>query len=384
MFWLRWACATAMVVSSTANAQTEQQPAAVNSGAGGSAGFQGVVLSGQAARASVDGITVNISNTCFGTNLRHVSNPLSPISSVSVKLTLREKGALKTYTVKYPANVVTQAGNDAQVTQVSDVTAGVKAQYAGNSVRVVLPVNFTTKVDEEGNISNDFEAKLEAVSFEQVFAPGQKQGGEYMGYNGPLSASVYTSNSKDGKQYSVSAFFPGENGYCGGYFSPLMVFFDEKMPNFTAVTDFPLNPTGKTMWPEAGAPGAFIAVDRNGDGQITTEDELFGNQGDKFKNGFEALREFDSNKDNVIDKNDKDFAKLSLWFDKNGDGKVQKGELVPLKSRIESVSLKYDDSAVSGIADRAQIREKSTFVFVEKGKKKEGRVIDLWFSPKMK
>ncbi|WP_374027441.1 EF-hand domain-containing protein [Bdellovibrio bacteriovorus] len=384
MFWLRWACATAMVVSSTANAQTEQQPAAVNSGAGGSAGFQGVVLSGQAARASVDGITVNISNTCFGTNLRHVSNPLSPISSVLVKLTLREKGALKTYTVKYPANVVTQAGNDAQVTQVSDVTAGVKAQYAGNSVRVILPVNFTTTVDEEGNISNDFEAKLEAVSFDQVFAPGQKQGGAYMGYNGPLSASVYTSNSKDGKQYSVSAFFPGENGYCGGYFSPLMVFFDDKMPNFTAVTDFPLNPTGKTMWPEAGAPGAFIAVDRNGDGQITTEDELFGNQGDKFKNGFEALREFDSNKDNVIDKNDKDFAKLSLWFDKNGDGKVQKGELVPLKSRIESVSLKYDDSAVSGIADRAQIREKSTFVFVEKGKKKEGRVIDLWFSPKMK
>lgn len=384
MFWLRWACATAMVVSSTANAQTEQQPAAVNSGAGGSAGFQGVVLSGQAARASVDGITVNISNTCFGTNLRHVSNPLSPVSSVLVKLTLREKGALKTYTVKYPANVVTQAGNDAQVTQVSDVTAGVKAQYAGNSVRVILPVNFTTTVDEEGNISNDFEAKLEAVSFDQVFAPGQKQGGAYMGYNGPLSASVYTSNSKDGKQYSVSAFFPGENGYCGGYFSPLMVFFDDKMPNFTAVTDFPLNPTGKTMWPEAGAPGAFIAVDRNGDGQITTEDELFGNQGDKFKNGFEALREFDSNKDNVIDKNDKDFAKLSLWFDKNGDGKVQKGELVPLKSRIESVSLKYDDSAVSGIADRAQIREKSTFVFVEKGKKKEGRVIDLWFSPKMK
>ncbi|WP_374030776.1 hypothetical protein [Bdellovibrio bacteriovorus] len=125
-------------------------------------------------------------------------------------------------------------------------------------------------------------------------------------------------------------------------------------------------------------------MDRNGDGQITTEDELFGNQGDKFKNGFEALREFDSNKDGVIDKGDKDFAKLSLWFDKNGDGKVQKGELVPLKSRVESVSLKYDDSAVSGIADRAEIREKSTFVFVEKGKKKEGRVIDLWFSPKAK
>ncbi|WP_374030777.1 hypothetical protein [Bdellovibrio bacteriovorus] len=247
MFWLRWACATAMVVSSAANAQTEQQPAAVNSGAGGSAGFQGVVLSGQAARASVDGIVVNISNTCFGTNLRHVSNPISPHSVVEAHLTLREKGALKTYIVKYPAGkVVTTDQGDAPVTQLTDLPAGVKAEYAGKNVRIILPVNFTTKVDEEGNISNDFEAKLEAVSFKQTFAPG-KGGGEYMGSEGTLSATTYTSNSKDGKQYSISAFFPGENGYCGGFFSPLMVFFDDKMPNFTAVVDFPLNPTGKTM-----------------------------------------------------------------------------------------------------------------------------------------
>lgn len=381
MFMRKGLCAAAVLVASGAvSAQTEQQPAAVNSGAGGSAGFQGVVLSGQATRASSDGVTINVANTCFGTNLRHVSNPISPASDIEMQITMNIKGAMKTYTVVYPSDVVMRAGDSNVVVIKSDT---VKASYAGNNVRIVLPINFNTTVDEQGNISDDFEAKLEAIKFNQTFAPGRALQ-QYMGYNGPLSATVYTSGSKDGRQYSISAFFPGENGYCGGYFSPLMVFFDDKLPQFSASVDFPLNPTGKTMWPEAGAPGAFIAVDRNGDGLITTEDELFGNQGDKYKNGFEALREFDSNKDDVIDKKDKDFAKLLLWFDKNGDGKVQKGELVPLKSRIESVSLKYDASAVGSVADRAEIREKSTFVFKEKGKKKEGRVIDMWFSPKMK
>lgn len=380
MFMRKGLCAAAVLMASVAvSAQTEQQPAAVNSGAGGSAGFQGVVLSGQATRASSDGVTINVANTCFGTNLRHVSNPISPASQVKIKITMNVKGAMKTYEVLYPANIVMKAG-ETNVAVIKHDT--VKASYAGNNVRIVLPINFNTTVDEEGNISDDFEAKLEAITFEQVFEARQQQ--EFMGFNGPLSATVYTSGSKDGRQYSVSAFFPGENGYCGGYFSPLMVFFDDRLPLFSAAVDFPLNPTGKTMWPEAGAPGAFIAVDRNGDGLITTEDELFGNQGDKYKNGFEALREFDSNQDDVIDKKDRDFAKLLLWFDKNGDGKVQKGELVPLKSRIESISLKYDASAVSSVADRAEIREKSTFVFKEKGKKKEGRVIDMWFSPKMK
>lgn len=384
MFLLRWVCASALLATSV-HAETEQQPAAVNSGAGGSAGFQGVVLSGQATRASTAGVTVNVANTCFGTNLRHVSNPLSPNSKVEIKLQMKEKGTVKTYTVLYPANVVLKAGDESvQAVSASNITGGsATASYAGNNLRIILPVNFTTTVDEQGNISDDFEAKLESISFRQVFDPGHVAQ-EYMGKTGPLSATVNSSVSKDGKQYSVSAYFPGENGFCGGYFSPLMVFFDEKLPAFTSVVDFPLNPTGKTMWPEAGAPGAFIAIDRNGDGMIKTEDELFGNQGDKFKNGFEALREFDSNKDKAIDAKDKDFAKLSLWFDKNGDGKVQKGELVPLKSTIVSVSLNYDASAVSTVSDRAEIREKSTFVFMENGKKKEGRVIDLWFSPKMK
>lgn len=384
MVWFKWVCSSALVAS-VAPALADQ-PAAVNSGAGGTAGFEGIVLSGQASRLGEEGVTINISNTCFGTNLRHVSNPLAPDSRIKVQIVMQERGVRKNYTLSYPAKVTSSAGQSSVEDLSRDLTPGVRAQSSGNKVRVVLPISITTTLDEEGNIRDDFDAKLVALSFEQEFDPGAGAGAgrAYMGAEGKLSATVHTNPSKDGKQYDVAAFFPGQVGYCGGFFSPLMVFFDDKMPLFTSVVDFPLNPTGKTMWPEPGAPGAFIAIDRDGDGLITKVDELFGSEGEKYKNGFEALREFDSNRDEVIDGKDKDFAKLSLWFDKNGDGKVQKGELVPLRSRIQSVSLKYDASAVGAVADRAEVREKSTFVFVEKGKKKQGRVIDLWFSPEVK
>ncbi len=54
-----------------------------------------------------------------------------------------------------------------------------------------------------------------------------------------------------------------------------MVFFDEKRPEFTAEVDFPLSPMTKSYWPEKGSSGAFISFDTNGDGKITTSDELF-------------------------------------------------------------------------------------------------------------
>lgn len=383
MYIFKWLCLPLFIMS-VANA-AEQQPSAVNSGAGGGADFQGVVLSGQATRASQNGITINIANSCFGTNLRHVANPLAESSDIVFYVTLNDKGTVRLYKITYPAKVVTLNGVD-QVVELpaSAVEGGATASYAGNMVRINIPINFTTKVDEEGNIISDFDVKLQETRFEQKFTVGNGDRGQFMGTNGPLSGNVYTSNSADGKQYSISAFFPGENHFCGGYFSPLMVFFDEKRPLYNAVVDFPLNPSGKTMWPEKGSKGAFIAIDRNGDKKITTADELFGNQGDKYKNGFEALREFDSNKDGVIDAKDKDFGKLLLWFDKNGDGKVQAGELVPLKSRIKSISLKYDGSTANAMGNRAEVRERSTFIFVEKGKEKTGAVEDLWFSPEVK
>ncbi len=94
---------------------------------------------------------------------------------------------------------------------------------------------------------------------------------------------------------------------------------------------------------------AFLAVDRNGNGQIDSGLELFGDQ-QGAANGYEQLREFDSNGDGVIDRQDDDFDKLLLFRD-NGNGITEEGELLTLADAgIESLSLRYAqvDERVSG------------------------------------
>lgn len=369
--------------AASAFAQIVQQPSSVNSGVGANAGFQGVVLSGQVTRATQNAVVINVSNTCFGTNLRHVANPLSPLSSVRMNFTLNDKGTLKNYSVMYPAKLVMKSGSEDIVkVGASHVSpSNLNAQYTGNNLRITIPIPFEVTVTEAGEMSDNWNVQLASVNFEQVFEPGSGATGQYMGHNGVLSASISKSASKDGRQFNIGAQFPGEAGFCGGYFSPLMVFFDSQRPQFSAKVDFPLNPTGQTMWPEAGAPGAFIVFDRDGDGQIKTAEELFGAIEGKYKNGFESLREFDSNSDGLIDSRDVNFKKLKLWFDRNGNGKTDKKELVPLSTKIKSISLQYDASTTNGIQDRAEIRERSTFEFTEKGKLKKGVVADMWFAP---
>jgi hypothetical protein len=87
---------------------------------------------------------------------------------------------------------------------------------------------------------------------------------------------------------------------------------------------------------------AFLALDRNRDGQINSGSELFGDQNGA-ANGFEELRKLDSNGDGVINRTDRDYAQLLLWRD-NGDGKSDPGELISLaEAGIEEISLQYRD-----------------------------------------
>ena len=87
---------------------------------------------------------------------------------------------------------------------------------------------------------------------------------------------------------------------------------------------------------------AFLALDRNGNGAIDDGTELFGEQHGA-SNGFEELRKFDSNGDNVIDSRDKVFESLRLFRD-NGNGRTEPGELLSLREAgITSISLDYRD-----------------------------------------
>ncbi len=85
---------------------------------------------------------------------------------------------------------------------------------------------------------------------------------------------------------------------------------------------------------------AFLALDRDGDGRITSGKELFGDQNGA-ANGYEELRKLDSNHDGVINSLDRDFSKLVLFRD-NGNGLQEEGELIGLKEAgISEISLGY-------------------------------------------
>ena len=55
------------------------------------------------------------------------------------------------------------------------------------------------------------------------------------------------------------------------------------------------------------------------------------------KNGFESLKEFDSNNDGIIDEKDKEFTNLLLWQDKNGISETD--ELIKLSDKAEFANL---------------------------------------------
>lgn len=84
---------------------------------------------------------------------------------------------------------------------------------------------------------------------------------------------------------------------------------------------------------------AFLALDRNGNGFIDNGTELFGDstplafgqeEGGTAVDGFDALRQEDSNRDGWVDAGDANFGALRLWRDLNQNGISEPGELKTL------------------------------------------------------
>src|SRR5690606_12204869 len=186
------------------------------------------------------------------------------------------------------------------------------------------------------------------------------------------------------KSFTAQVKFPGREGFCGGYYSPLMLLFDEKIPHFTGGSLFPLygsEPGTRVHWPERNAPGYFLAHRPKGVKTVTSYKQLF-RQTDQFANGFDTLAEYDSNKDGVIDHKDPIFKDLRLWNDKNGNGVSEADEIFSLKDKsVTSISLKYDASRTTNFGGRATAREKSTFKYKSNGKEVAAQIYDVWLSP---
>lgn len=133
--------------------------------------------------------------------------------------------------------------------------------------------------------------------------------------------------------------------------SPLMIDFSGKGLDLSRPshgTLFDVDADGKldrVSWPQAPT-AAFLAFDRNGDGEINDGSELFGDStrvaDGLAANGFVALAELDGNGDGQITSDDGAYRSLLLWTDLNRDGKSTPDELRTLEDRqIEALPLAY-------------------------------------------
>ena len=95
----------------------------------------------------------------------------------------------------------------------------------------------------------------------------------------------------------------------------------------------------------------LLVHDRNGDGRISNGTELFGNHsllsnGNKAENGFQALAEYDSNGDGLINAQDAAYSTLQVWRDLNGNGVSDDGELQGLAAAgVVSIGTGYSTSS---------------------------------------
>jgi uncharacterized repeat protein (TIGR02543 family) len=145
--------------------------------------------------------------------------------------------------------------------------------------------------------------------------------------------------------------FPGIDVNC--YSSPIIINFESggyRLTGRNAPVLFDMAGNGHPSmvgWTAAGADEAFLWLDRNHNGRVTSGAELFGNftrlqNGQLARNGFEALREYDVNSDGVIDDRDPIWPRLMLWRDLNHNGVSEPNELAPLEgSGVTSIDLHY-------------------------------------------
>lgn len=165
--------------------------------------------------------------------------------------------------------------------------------------------------------------------------------------------------------------------------TPLVVAFDQQPIAFTRGGTFAFHPGAPvaTDWPTATTP--WIALDRDGDGAITSGAELFGSDtvlpgGDEAENGFLALAALDANHDGRIDASDPAFRSLVLWADRDGDQRSAPGELQPLAQVIVSISLAHRldlrcDARDNCEGERAMLTWRDAA-----GALREGTVVDVY------
>lgn len=95
----------------------------------------------------------------------------------------------------------------------------------------------------------------------------------------------------------------------------------------------------QTGW--IGKDDGFLFIDRDGNGTVTDAGELsFTSDKDGAKSDLDGLRAFDINGDGIFSSLDDQFSQFKVWRDKNGNGRVDKKEILSLqKAGVASIDL---------------------------------------------
>ena len=259
--------------------------------------------------------------------------------------------------------------------------------------------------DSDGNGKVAFEGKLLRGGISKTGKCDPNGNGEYKGDGGVyhLSNGTLRFTKDSGEILTIQKFVNGDLGIHLGdeprpepkptptpnFSSPLVLDLNGDGITSTFIsesnTHFDLDNNGmreRTGWVQSD--DALLAFDKNQDGKINNGTELFGNNtllknGTKAANGFEALREYDENRDGVIDAKDNIYNALSLWQDTNSDGVSETGELHTLKELgVASINLNYSNT--DNLEERNAIKQASTFTTTDGITQS---INDVWFKSKI-
>jgi len=159
-------------------------------------------------------------------------------------------------------------------------------------------------------------------------------------------------------------------------YSPLVLdFINKGRPQLISPSDskvqFDLAATGfkQTVGWVEGRQGGLLALDLNGNNKIDDGSELFGQftklhaTGLRAQNGYEALKQYDMNRDGVIDSKDPIFHRLVVWSDHNINGISEGSEVVSLaEAQVTGISIQYRELPLNKqFANGNQIRYQAKF-----------------------
>lgn len=169
--------------------------------------------------------------------------------------------------------------------------------------------------------------------------------------------------------------------------TPLVLNFDGAPLRFEAAAAAAFDVSGvgaclSTDWPTM----PWLALDRDGDGEIASGRELFGSGtrlagGERASNGFEALAELDVDRDGKITAADPVFAELVLWSDGDDDRRGELAELTPVGA-VDLVAIHLETESRVECDERGNCgRERARFEFRgPTGELRSGEVVDVYLA----